>query len=391
MKNFALIITVIISFISAQGQVVQDGYYRVWNFMTERYVYIVDNRGSINMSTTDADLNAIELWKNIDKAIYNPATVMYFKHISGSEYDILSQGTGISKILDNMYVSIRKVTDKDAPNTYLAYGSNSVATKYLADGELKTRYEDGVMSTNVTKPEYKQYRYWYITPIKDDTEQYFGIKPTVQNGGKHYHAFFADFPFSLKSSGMKLFYITKVDKGMAIKEEIPAGAIIPNSSPILVECSAAEPTNNRITIGGSPSYTLNGNMLRGVIFNNPSKGSHNNQLPYNHQTMRVLGTMNDGSLGFIKYTEAFMAANSSYLVLPQDGQQYPDEIKIVTQEEYDKASSSGIYSITDDMNNIPVNVYNCQGIMLKQNATQDYIDSLTPGLYIIGGKKILVK
>lgn len=390
MKNFALTILTLFALMPAKAQDIKDGYYRVWNFMTERYVYIVDNRGSVNLSTTDADLNAIELWKYLDKAISRPCTVMYFKHIDGRQYDILSQGTGISKIMDNMYVSIRKVTDQTAPNTYLAYGSRSGATKYLADGGLKTKYEDGVMSTNVTDEKYKQFRYWYITPINENTDHYFGILPTVQNGSRHYHAFFADFPFSLKSSGMKLFYITKVDKGMAVKAEVPAGATVPASSPILVECSAAQPTDNRLVLGGTPTYSLSGNMLRGVMFNNPAQDKHNNQTRFDAGTMRVLGNMADGSLGFVKSKETFLPANSSYLLLPQNGQQYPDEIKIVTQDEYD-AATSGIDDITEDTGNATVNVYNCQGILLKQNATKEFISTLSSGMYIIGKKKILIK
>lgn len=36
------------------------------------------------------------------------------------------------------------------------------------------------------------------------------------------------------------------------------------------------------------------------------------------------------------------------------------------------------------------NIYNMQGVLLKVNATQEDIDALAPGLYIIGSKKILV-
>lgn len=36
-------------------------------------------------------------------------------------------------------------------------------------------------------------------------------------------------------------------------------------------------------------------------------------------------------------------------------------------------------------------LYNLQGVCLKRNATQDDVDALAPGLYIIGGKKVLVK
>lgn len=36
-------------------------------------------------------------------------------------------------------------------------------------------------------------------------------------------------------------------------------------------------------------------------------------------------------------------------------------------------------------------IYNMQGVLLKQNASQEDIDALTPGVYIIGGKKQLVR
>lgn len=39
----------------------------------------------------------------------------------------------------------------------------------------------------------------------------------------------------------------------------------------------------------------------------------------------------------------------------------------------------------------PNDIYNLQGICLKRNASQEDVDALAPGLYIIGGKKVLVK
>ncbi len=39
----------------------------------------------------------------------------------------------------------------------------------------------------------------------------------------------------------------------------------------------------------------------------------------------------------------------------------------------------------------PNDIYNLQGICLKRNATDDDVKALTPGLYIVGGKKLLVK
>jgi len=39
----------------------------------------------------------------------------------------------------------------------------------------------------------------------------------------------------------------------------------------------------------------------------------------------------------------------------------------------------------------PNDIYNMQGVCLKRNASQDDINALVPGFYIIGGKKVVVK
>lgn len=51
---------------------------------------------------------------------------------------------------------------------------------------------------------------------------------------------------------------------------------------------------------------------------------------------------------------------------------------------------SGIEEIFSD-NGREVKIYNMQGVCLKHNATKADVDSLAPGLYIINGRKVLVK
>ena len=61
-----------------------------------------------------------------------------------------------------------------------------------------------------------------------------------------------------------------------------------------------------------------------------------------------------------------------------------------------KDATSGIEDIiTDEDENDgitrPNDIYNLQGICLKRNASEDDIKALTPGFYIIGGKKVIVR
>jgi len=60
----------------------------------------------------------------------------------------------------------------------------------------------------------------------------------------------------------------------------------------------------------------------------------------------------------------------------------------------DNGIITGIANISGDSNADvvhPNDIYNLQGVMLKQNASQADIDALSPGLYIIAGKKVLVR
>ncbi|MCH5245211.1 MAG: Ig domain-containing protein [Muribaculaceae bacterium] len=47
--------------------------------------------------------------------------------------------------------------------------------------------------------------------------------------------------------------------------------------------------------------------------------------------------------------------------------------------------------IFNDANGAPVDVYNMQGVCIVRNATLDDLKALSPGFYIIGGKKVLIK
>lgn len=54
------------------------------------------------------------------------------------------------------------------------------------------------------------------------------------------------------------------------------------------------------------------------------------------------------------------------------------------------AMAAGIDDIFAD-GTATVDVYNMQGILMKRNASRDDLNTLTPGFYIIGGKKVLLR
>lgn len=58
-------------------------------------------------------------------------------------------------------------------------------------------------------------------------------------------------------------------------------------------------------------------------------------------------------------------------------------VESITEDRNDTLDSNG--------NNRPNDVYTLQGILIKRNASADEVKALTPGIYIIGGKKVVVR
>ena len=106
-KAIIALLAGIITF-AASATINGDGYYRVQNYKTNRYIYVLDDKGKLNFQATTAELNALELWKNFDKAISDPATIIYVKDLTGKnqDFDLQAQGTGVKAIIDYP-VSIR--------------------------------------------------------------------------------------------------------------------------------------------------------------------------------------------------------------------------------------------------------------------------------------------
>lgn len=70
------------------------------------------------------------------------------------------------------------------------------------------------------------------------------------------------------------------------------------------------------------------------------------------------------------------------------GTTYGDEMTFTT----DEGPESSIETVEDTTaTGRPADVYTLQGMLVRRNATADDLRSLRPGLYIIAGRKVLVK
>lgn len=306
------------------AQFTKNGYYRVRNVATSRYIYVLDNTGSINVATTSADMGAIELYKDTARKSYDPACIMYMQKYDNGQYDIKAQGTGVHDII-GYYVDVYEKSS----NQYQVYAEG----KYLDDNETSAR-DLGFLGTERTG----QYRLWNVFAL-NQTDNYFGVKPTIALNGKYYKPYYVSFPFALLGTGMKAYYISDIHQSAAILKEVSGP--VPASTPVLIECSSREPWKNKLNVGVSASGTITGNKLKGTYFYNPNRlKSANARVAFNPATMRVLTVTSDGKLVFAKDCSSlptngkgtfFIPANESYLTVPSS---VDDTLFVMTEDEY---------------------------------------------------------
>lgn len=420
MKRIFTLFASLLALVSASAQLNGDGYYRVKNAVTGRYIYIIDDKSNgINWSTSNPDLYSITLWKGFEKAASDPATIIYIKDMGGGQYNLLGQGADIYTLSSGSYIKLRANSD----GTYYAYATKSGATKYLSDGERGSS-DDGVLSVNNNDTRDGDYRKWYIEPVTVG-DKYFGLNPMVEIDGRRFAPLYASFPVAAVSPGMKVCYISKVGAGMAAFREA-ADAKLPASTAVLVECAAPDAASNRMEVGENAASVPDVNLLAGTYFNNPAK-NHYNRVEFDPKTMRVFGLTSDGKPGYVSAGPDFIPANQSYLIVPEGT---AAELRLVTEDEFDEAILGGgdddpntdpddpgggddpnvdpddpnggddpntdpddpdasLTDVSADTDRV-CDIYGIDGILVKKNATAADLRSLPAGLYIISGKKILV-
>ena len=338
MNRITTLLLAAVCTLSAYAQLNGNGYYRAQSSEQGRYIRIIDNRGSVNLSTTEADMEALRTKAGFENVVSDPATIIYIKKMN-TGYDFQSQGTGSYSII-SYEVNIEEMDGK-----YWCYASKAGMTKYLADQvinydmvpwlspeEQEEYLNNGHLVTNIS-PSYQGGKYldWNINPVKDAEGFYFGLQPNIVASDGYYQTFYAAFPFTFLSEGMSAWYVSKINEatGKVIISEVTGG--VPTSTPVIIKCSSQSAASNKLNVGASTSGTADGNLLTGVYFCNPDAGpGHTNVVPFDPPTMRVLGTTADGSLAFIKANDLqYIPANTAYITVSASA---PDVLLVTDQD-----------------------------------------------------------
>ena len=242
------------------AQLKGDGFYRIQNVKTGRYMTLADrhSRGA-NAHTTTVDAGALATRKKWSDIESDPGSIFYIKNVNGSEYNIISQGIDMYQLIK---YHVRIDTDNNGAS-YKFWQTDKGTRLYLSDENVSNEGAD----TSYVKTRGEDTRQWKIIPLNNSGDNYIGVTPLVKaNNGKYYATYLTGFPYKLQSSGMKAFTISSInnEKGEATYQEITGE--IPEKTPVLIECSSDKAKDNLITPLVSTSNSIKAtNRLEGVF------------------------------------------------------------------------------------------------------------------------------
>lgn len=369
MKKILLFLTTLLP-LAVQAQVA-NGYYRIQNNASQRYITIRDDQvGTVDYSSTNADLSNIQTWRGFDYVKSNPGSIIYIEQ-HGSQYNLITQGTSIYQISGN-----RRYLDFQDPyenGTYIFSITYNGTEFHLYDSNNDD--DEGYVSNKKSE---STHQYWKLLPV-DTENNYIGLQPTVQIGEDWYGTVYASYPFKVASSNIKVYFIDAVKEGLCELKEI-TDEVKPASTPLLFKCSSNDPAQNKIMPVADATTHPDNNQMGGTYFARTS--GHKVNVKYDATTMRVLGKNEAGELAFITgsadnlINKKYIPANTCWLNVPTG---LTGDFKVV-----DSSTYTGIRSIEANTSSKASSAtYTLSGVRVD-NPT-------TPGIYIKDGKKIVIK
>lgn len=393
MKRYFLLLISFISIVSYAQSTISEGFYRVQNFKTNRYMFVQDDEASIVPQAGTADLGAITPWLASAKSpLSDPQSVIYVRP-RGDGYDLVAQGM-------STYQKIQlpiKISQYGTTDTYRCSAIKGGFSLYLSDQTTDLSKDKGKLGTKIPDND-ADFSRWYarkITPSSD--ENYFGVKPTIEVDGKYYTTFFAGFSFIVASPGIKVYIASEISGGKVVLKDV-SDQEIPAKTPVIIECSSKNPSNNRLNLTGVGGTTFS-QKLTGVYFCNYPEADdefpHKNTVVYNSSSMRVLGKSSNGKLAFVKGNESNMVygeqdgapvlcipANTAVLKASSD--KLSDEMIVTT-------STSGLESVLLEVPDTQV-VYSVVGVKVGEYSNDVNLSEILPkGIYVVNNKKFVVK
>ncbi len=262
------------------------------------------------------------------------------------------------------------------------------------------------------------YSKWILEPIVENTDpdyegtNYFAVnansfmKGLNDDPAKYYTSLYVDFPMQIIGEGMKVWGIqgqpTKMTnlegKDVYVVTTIEYKDIVPARQGVVIECSYNEqedgPAGNCLQPTLTPMTSPEGNSaLTGQFFTAPINNGQVELKFYNGQDawtqtiediqLRVLGKksgeeyVNNNPIGFYAYSGKAVVENKAFLILDTSLAAAGVNVQFVSPEDFADGINEAVVASENSKN-----VYDLQGRL---------VSNPTKGLYIVNGKKMVIK
>ena len=393
-----------------------EGFYRIKNNgAAKRYITIVNDKVDNNFKKFT--VNDYKTWRAVNALTTvkdptnDPGSILY---ISGNTSDLSLKGQGMdtSVLLGSNYKLM-----KNGSQLCSEYKGTMVFMTDNYDADNNKNATVGIGLSSIAK-EAGTYASWEFVKI-DNEKEYFGITPEIELDNKYYTTLFTSFAYQL-SDGMKAYYVNeheyqtdKITEPLAVLTEVPTNQI-PAGTPVIIECISNKPSDNKLIPLKSSSSTIKNNELIGIYFcyikysfDDVNRGESEtdaakelkNVIEYDAQEMRVLGTV-DGKLALTVANDKqivvtnkgkYLPANKAYLPIKYSESSITQKgIKLVDKKTFDDAitAAAAIRNINNNEVQTTSGVFTLTGTRIKSDNSTE---GLANGIYIINGKKVIIK
>ena len=236
---------------------------------------------------------------------------------------------------------------------------------------------------------------WILEKV-DDTN-YFGVKPSTNmrgRDGKYYTTLYVDFPYQIKGD-VKAYTIEGVEAKNAdgyyfakVKKLAQQGDVVPAQTAVVLECNSTNPADNQLLPQGDEEFNPSDNRLCGTFFGaaingftvKDGTGTERNVTNDNIRAFNINTADSRNPIGFykVKSNVTNIPGNKAFLVLTNAEAQAKGFVL-----EFEDGGTTGIETIENSKHSTEDGVYyDLQGRR---------VENPTRGVYIVNGKKVVIK
>ena len=324
--------------------------------------------------------NADEVWEAVEKY-----AVQALEGRFGTSSDLV--------ILVKSYVDAGRVNH--GHTYYLMEGAldrvteNGNAVNKYREGEAKFNF----CNNNATawygpeRPAVGDAAKWILELVGEDNTNYFGVAPANKmkgKNGKYFTTLYTDFPMkvvdNINAYIVESIGTTGAEKGYAQCKKIASkNDIIPAQTPIVLECETTASASNRLLPLANTTPAPTNNILKAVFFNEAK-----NTIETAGKTVRVFNINPKPAvrnpLGFYRYSGTIIKGNKAFLLVDANA----SGSKLDGYDMEEEGTADGIDEVTTATVETATNAvyYDLQGRR---------VDHPVRGIYIVNGKKVIIK